>query len=100
MLPSKIADTLTKLRTKTESGELIWDYNDENSTVSLNQAEFQITLKYSFNETEEVGQFGISYFDPNTNKEYYFSTSQNFRDYEIARQLFDSAQSSGLNINI
>ncbi len=57
-----------------------------------------MSIYYSFNTIEEVGQFRIHYFDKETNKEYSFSTNQMYNDYEIVRKLFDSAQASSLNI--
>lgn len=98
MLPAKIAELLSNMRVKTESGEFIWDYDDENARVSIDLANFSISLEYSFNAIEEVGQFKVLYHDNVTDREHYFSTNQMYHDYEIARRLFDSAHSSGLNI--
>jgi|ETN07SMinimDraft_1059922.scaffolds.fasta_scaffold125712_2 hypothetical protein len=98
MLPAKIAELLSNMRAKTEAGELIWNYDDNNTQVSIDLANFHISLEYSFNTIEEVGQFKVVYFDKSTNREHYFSTNQLYNDYEVARRLFDSAQSSGLNI--
>jgi hypothetical protein len=97
MLPAKVQELIKSLRDKTESGELQWNYNDDDSTVSLDQDKYWISVRYSFNTTEEVGQFQIIYFDKETQKQHYFLTTEEYRDYELARRLFDSAQASGLN---
>lgn len=57
-----------------------------------------ITLRYSFNENEECGKFVLFYFDSIKNMDYRFYANQNFNDYDLVRRLFDSAQSSGLNL--
>jgi hypothetical protein len=96
MLPSKVSDFLSSLRYKTEAGELQWNYDDENTEVVLDNNDFWVSIAYSFNTVEEVGQYRIVYLDKGTNKHYVFSTSEIYSDYEIARKLFDSAQASGL----
>ena len=98
MLPPKIKNLLISLEKKTETDDLVWSYNDEDSIVDTDLEHFQISIHYSFDTTEEVGQFRISYFDKETNKDYSFSTNQMYNDYEIVRKLFDSAQASSLNI--
>lgn len=98
MLPTKIADLLISLQKKTETGGLVWNYHDDDSIVDIDLEHFLISIHYSFNTLEEVGQFRIVYVDKETSKEYYFSTSQMYNDYEIVRKLFDSAQASSLNI--
>ena len=98
MLPSKISDLLISLKNKTEAGDLIWNYDDEDSIVDIDLEYFQMSIYYSFNTIEEVGQFRINYFDKEAIKEYSFSTSQMYNDYEIVRKLFDTAQASSLNI--
>jgi hypothetical protein len=100
MLPVKVYELLVSLRERTESRECHWDYDDEASEVSLDQKRYHITIRYTFNTVEEVGQFTITYFDKETKKQHYFSTSQEYADYEIVRRLFDSAQASGLNFDL
>lgn len=99
MLPIKIRELLGKLKARTESGELKWEYNDDESKVRLVTASFSVTLSYLFNMLEEIGQFNVVYFDKHTSKEYYFSTTQMYDDYELVRRLFDVAQSSDLTID-
>lgn len=98
MLPSKISELIISLKNKTETGDLVWNYDDDDSIVDINLEHFQISIQYSFNTIEEVGQFRIIYLDKESNKEYYFSTNQTYNDYEIVRKLFDNAQASSLNI--
>ncbi|MEZ8158472.1 hypothetical protein ACED66_19705 [Vibrio splendidus] len=99
MLPVKITELLVKLTKETESGNVIWEYDDFNTSVSLRHNNFNIKVEYSFNMIEEVGQFRIVYLELSTNSQRIFSTNQLYNDYEIARRLFDSAQSSGLDID-
>ena len=100
MLPRKISDLLISLTRKTESGELSWNYNDEDSFVDIDLTNFDISIRYSFDMIEEIGQFRVDYFDKGTSKQHYFSTDQRYSDYEIVKKLFDSAQASGLNIQL
>lgn len=99
MLPIKITELLQKLEYRTEAGELIWEYDDNESKVKLELDNFIIRLSYSFNMLEEVGQFNVVYFDKHNGKEYYFFTTQMNDDYDLVRRLFDIAQSSDLNID-
>ncbi|MEN3802112.1 hypothetical protein ABDZ32_16175 [Aeromonas veronii] len=98
MLPPKIQNFLRELTTKTINNEYSWGYDDNNSVVFLQTVEFSISLRYSFNEIEEVGEFVIFYQNSFDNKEYRFYTSQFWDDYDIVRRLFDIAQSSGLRL--
>lgn len=98
MFPEKIKEFAIALIRKTEVGEFSWIYDDDNSYVNLQTNEFSITLKYSFNDIEEYGEFVLFYFDLVANKEYRFYTNQTWKDYEVARRLYEVAQSSGLKL--
>lgn len=98
MFPPKIKDFAITLIKKTESGEFSWIYNDDNSRVDLQTNNFTVSLIYSFNQIEEVGEFVLFYYDAKDQKEYRFYTNQTWNDYDVARRLFESAQSSGLNL--
>ncbi len=98
MLPTKIKDFLIELIRRTQSGEFSWGYDDDNATVQLQAGSFTVSLRYSFNGIEEVGEFVVSYYDADNNKDYRFYTSQNWDDYDVARRLYDVAQSSGLRL--
>lgn len=98
MLPPKIKDFVIELTRKTENGEFSWIYDDDNATVQLQAGGFSVSLRYSFNGVEEVGEFVIFYYDANDNKEYRFYTNQTWKDYDVARRLYDVAQSSGLRL--
>jgi hypothetical protein len=98
MLPVKITQLLIKMRESTESGSLIWNYDDENTKVSVGVPNFNISLEYSFDMTEELGLFRVFYLDKLTNKQHIFHTTQAYQDYEVVRSLYDTAQSSGLDI--
>lgn len=98
MFPEKIRNFVIELTKRTESGQFSWVYDDDTSSVSLQESKFNVTLRYSFNENEEYGEFVLFYFDRMENKDYRFYTSQIFNDYDTVRRLFDSAQSSGLSL--
>ncbi|KPZ66254.1 hypothetical protein AN394_04180 [Pseudoalteromonas sp. P1-26] len=98
MFPPKIKDFVVNLREKTEKGEFSWVYDDDNASVDLQTNLFTVSLRYSFNQIEEVGEFVLFYFDAREQKEYRFYTNQTWNDYDYARKLYDSAQSSGLNL--
>lgn len=98
MFPPKIKDFIVELIKRTESGEFSWIYDDDNSNVQLQADRFTVSLRYSFNSIEEYGEFVLFYFDSNEQKEYRFYTNQTWNDYDVARRLFDAAQSSGLSL--
>ena len=98
MFPPKIKDFVVELTNRTEGGEFSWIYDDDNSNVLLQTDRFTVSLTYSFNGTEEYGEFVLFYFDTHNQKEYRFYTNQMWNDYDVARRLFDVAQSSGLSL--
>jgi hypothetical protein len=98
MFPPKINEFVRNLISQTEGGSLSWDYDDENSIVETKGRGFQVSLRYSFNQIEEIGEFSMRYYDLQDNKEYRFYTNQEYKDYDLARRLFDTAQSSGLSL--
>lgn len=98
MFPPKIKDFVIELIKRTENGEFSWIYDDDNSNVQLQTDRFTVSLGYSFNGIEEYGEFVLFYFDSNDQKEYRFYTNQTWNDYDVARRLFDVAQSSGLSL--
>jgi len=99
MLPLRIKELVVSLREKTEADEYKWDYDDEATEVSLETKKNKITLAYKFDTVEEVGRFNIKYFNKKENKEYYFTTNELYEDYTIVRMLFDTAQSSDIEID-
>jgi hypothetical protein len=98
MFPEKIKQFAIELTNRTECGQFSWIYDDENASAYLQDINFSITLRYSFNEYDECGEFVMTYFDVKENKEYRFYTNQRFVDYDVARRLYESAQSSGLRL--
>ncbi|WP_321349222.1 hypothetical protein [Halopseudomonas oceani] len=98
MFPPKIKDFVVELIKRTESGEFSWIYDDDNSNVQLQTDHFTVFLRYSFNGIEEYGEFVLFYFDSQDQKEYRFYTNQTWNDYDVARRLYDVAQSSGLSL--
>ncbi|VWC27219.1 hypothetical protein BST28156_06210 [Burkholderia stagnalis] len=100
MLPEKIQNLVVQLRERTESGEVKWRYDDDASRVTTDQDTYTLSITYRFDDVEEVGRFNIKYDNKKNFKEYFFSTTQQYRDYELVRSLFDSAQSSDLDLDI
>lgn len=100
MLPAKIRDFVTKLRDRTENGLIKWTYDDDNATVITDQKKFTFSISYRFDEIEEAGRFNIKHVDKISQREYFFSTAQFHEDYDLVRSLFDSAQSSDLNVDL
>ena len=90
---------IVKLKERTENADLQWQYSDDENKVSVATENFIFTIKYQFNMDEEVGQFNIAYNNLAKRKEYYFSTNQNYEDYELVRVLFDEAQSSEIDLD-
>jgi hypothetical protein len=97
MFPPKVRHFLNTLIQKTSGGEYSWDYDDDNASVVLKADGFTVALRYAFNQVEEYGEFVVFYFDSGDQKEYRFYTNQTWDDYDVARRLFDVAQSSGLS---
>lgn len=100
MLPTKIRNLISDLRDRTENDQLTWIYDDDRSSVVTDQPAYTLSITYRFDEVEEVGRFNIKYADKKSGKEYFFSTSQQYNDYELVRHLFDSAQSSDLDLDL
>jgi|SRR5471032_591740 len=100
MIPKKISDLIAELRKRTEEGQIIWHYDDNQSAVVLENAKFSLSITYRFDEVEEVGRFNLKYTDHANRKDYFFSTTQLYDDYNQVRLLFDSAQSSDLNVDM
>ena len=100
MIPKKISDLIAELRKRTEDGQIIWHYDDNQSTVLLENHKFSLSITYRFDEVEEVGRFNLKYTDQVHRKDYFFSTTQEYSDYNQVRLLFDSAQSSDLNVDM
>lgn len=94
MLPTNVRQFLSKLREKTESGEFKWNYDDMQSTVYVQASEFQVTIRYRFNENEEFGEFSIFYYELPNGSEFRFYTNEQYKDYDLVRSLFDVAQAS------
>lgn len=99
MFPPKIREFVDNLRQRTYNGSLTWIYDDNLSAVKTSTKDFEATLKYSFNEIMEVGEFTFLYLDYSEGKEYRFYTNFNsFESYESARLLYEAAQSSNLKL--
>lgn len=98
MFPPKIYVFVQNLIKQTEEGRLSWSYDDDNAIVSTEGSKFSVSLSYTFNQIEERGEFSLRYYDAKDNKEYRFYTNQEYNDYDLARRLFDTAQSSGISL--
>ncbi|WP_155641831.1 hypothetical protein [Burkholderia cepacia] len=100
MLPARIKALVIQLYERTEAGEIKWRYDDDASRVTTYQDTYTLSITYRFDDIEEVGRFNIKFDNKENYKEYFFSTSQQYSDYELVRSLFDSAQSSDLDLDI
>lgn len=98
MFPPKIVDFVRNLITETERGSLSWSYDDELAEVRAKNNAFTISMQYTFNQLLEVGQFTLYYYSVDENKEYRFHTTQEYNDYDLARRLYDTAQSSCMTL--
>lgn len=101
MLPQKIFELVQDLRTKTESGQLSWIYDDERASVSssVSQLNIDVSVSYRFDTIEEVGTFRIDIHDKSRDSELVFKTTQIYNDFEAVRALYDSAQASGFDFS-
>lgn len=98
MFPPRIKEFARELIEKTNAGDISWEYDDNSSSVYLSSNDFAVTLRYSFSQIEECGEFVLLYYDLVEQKEYRFYTNQTWNDYDVARRLFESAQSSGMRL--
>ena len=98
MFPPKINEFVQNLIKQTEGGQLTWSYDDDNAIVYTEAPSFSVSLTYSFNQIEEYGEFSMRYYNARDSKEYRFYTNQEYNDYDLARRLFDTAQSSGISL--
>ncbi|MEA1053005.1 hypothetical protein U5801_24815 [Lamprobacter modestohalophilus] len=100
MLPEKIRHFMKSLCADTESGLLRWHYDDDASRVELDTEDFHLAILYRFDPVEEVGAFRITYLNKTDEREYFFGTNQNYADFELVSALYDSAQSSDMELPV
>lgn len=95
MLPPKVKKFIASLLQRTNSGQMIWTYDDWSSTASFHDPTFAISIKYSFNDNKEIGEFSIGYTELPQRTEYRFFTDQYWeKDYELVAALYSAAQAS------
>lgn len=97
MLPRNVINMLNDLYHQTESGVLKWNYDSDNDVVEVVTPKATISIFYSFNYLEEVGEYKIYYTEKSSGISANFVTNQLYRDYEKVRVLFDSAKASGMS---
>lgn len=99
MFPPKIKELLSELKKLTEKGILEWSYDDDLSRVTTMFKENELQITYTFNETKEMGEFFVRLITE-ANKQYFFGADQSdIKDYELAKTLFDLAQSTDLDLD-
>ncbi len=98
MLPLKITNLVKELRDRTESGEISWDFdeNDASVSTSIKKSHIDISIVYRFDTTYEVGAFRIYVTDSNQHQTRTFGTNQESADFNLVSALYDSGQASGL----
>jgi len=100
MFPPKIRELMVELREQTEDGNLVWEYDDNKSKVITTYKNNEIQITYNFSEVKELGEFFVKIINKH-GKEYFFGADQEYeRDYEMARKLYDVAQSTDLDIDL
>ncbi|HDS1736959.1 hypothetical protein [Pseudomonas sp. BP8] len=100
MLPRNVYSMLRTLLDQTEAGQLKWDYDDERDLVSVETSNARISICYSFNPMEDVGEFKLHYYDKLAGKQHSFVTNQLYNDYEQVRIVYDSAQASKMQFRL
>ena len=98
MLPLKIREFLVSLRERTETGALVWKYDDDGSHVSVSHEGTDVWIRYRFNMRAEAGQFRVLITEAETRKEHSFFARYPHDDFTVVRMLFDSAQASGMKL--
>ena len=96
MLPKKIITLINELYKRTESKEIYWSYNDNDSLVSteLLKPDINIAISYKFDIIEEMGVYYIHIVEKKSDKELFFSTTGMYDDYKQVDLLYSSAQAS------
>lgn len=79
---------------ETQSNNISWEYNDDETSVYTSYLHFGVLISYHFDSINEVGVYKISIEDRNERKFYGFSSSQYENGFDSLSLLFDLAQSS------
>jgi len=96
MLPCSVSNMLIRLREKTESGDMAWEFDEMESAVQAELPKFGIQLRYNYSLTEHVPEFRIVFTRKLTGKDYHFWTDERCGDYQVVRRLYDCALASEL----
>lgn len=96
MLPPSVSNMVSRLRERTEKGEMTWSYDEADVTVSAELPEFAIQVRYRFSMTEQVGRFGIEFSKKSTGKDYLFWADERSADFQTLERLYDCALASEL----
>lgn len=99
MLPPNIVEFVNTLITKTNNHHFVWTHDDNNDTVSLDEKQFHVVLKYSFNQEIESGIYYINLTDKNNGKVLSFLTTEVEHGFQECKWLYETAQASGFNPN-
>ena len=100
MIPKKIKKLLDFLYEKTNNDEIQWYYNDADSEVTYDAEKYRITIRYKFDYDKELGIYQILYHNNDNLKDYFFQTTEEYKDYDLVSSLYDVAQSSDLDIDL
>lgn len=96
MFPDKIRRFISKLVLRTEAGEIPWEY-DLYDAVAWKEADFSISLEYSFNAREACGVFRFVYRD-SQRQIHEFTTTSDSEDYPMTKHLYDCALATEIRL--
>jgi hypothetical protein len=94
MIPNKFIDFIKDLRSKTLDGEVVWEVYSDPQMVEYNHRNFNIRVRYYFDEDLTVPFFYVYYRDKKRGQDYVFNTSKYESDYFLVEDLFSNAQAS------
>jgi len=97
MFPEKVRRFVAALVRRTEASELLWKY-DYFDAVFCTEKDFSARLLFSQNSRDCCTQFVLIYRDAEHNDYDFCVTSEDadLSDFQLARQLFDTARASGM----
>lgn len=95
MIPSNFYQFLRDLKRKTINEGLVWNTLSDTKMVEYDHENFNIRIRYYFDDELAIPFFYIYYEDKKRDEEYVFNTSKYESDYYEVEDIFSIAQDSG-----
>ncbi|GEM_PF-4663256 len=97
MIPSNFYKFLKDLKRRTLDEGLVWSSHSDTRMVEYDHENFNIRIRYYFDDDLGTPFFYIYYVDKTRGEDYVFNTSKYEADYYEIEDIFAIAQDSGFN---